>query len=76
MTLGEYLVHGSDLARATGRPWDPPIAATQAALDFMPTMLTDEYRGEGKSFGYRVDVAPDASALDQLLGLCGRDPLI
>jgi len=74
MTLGEYLVHGSDLAKSTGKQWDPPTAATLAALDFMPGMLTDEYRGEDQSFGYQVEVGQDAPPLDRLLGFCGRNP--
>jgi uncharacterized protein (TIGR03086 family) len=74
MTLGEYLVHGSDLAKATGQSWNPPAAALLFTLEFMPGMLTDDYRGEGQSFGPRVPVAPDAAPLDQLLGFCGRNP--
>jgi uncharacterized protein (TIGR03086 family) len=74
MTLWEYLTHGSDLAKATGQQWDPPVAAVEDALAFAPGMLTDEYRGEGKDFDYQVPVADDAPALDRLLGFSGRDP--
>jgi uncharacterized protein (TIGR03086 family) len=74
MILWEYQVHGWDLARATGQPWSPPAAAAEESLAFAPTMLTADYQGPGKAFGERVEVPGDASALDRLLGLCGRDP--
>lgn len=74
MALWEYLMHGNDLASATGQPWNPPVAAIEDALKFAPSMLTDEYRGEGKSFGLIVAVPGDAPAMDRLLGFSGRDP--
>jgi uncharacterized protein (TIGR03086 family) len=74
MILWEYLVHGWDLARATGQPWNPPEAAAAESLAFAPGMLTPDYQGEGKTFGPRVAVPDDASAFDRLLGLSGRDP--
>ena len=74
MTLWEYLTHGSDLAKATGQQWDPPVAAVEDALAFAPGMLTDEYRGEGKDFAHQVPVPDDAPPLDRLLGFSGRDP--
>ncbi len=74
MVLWEYQVHGWDLARATGQPWAPPAAASLASLAFAPAMLTEDYQGEGKPFAKRLDVPADASPLDRLLGLSGRDP--
>jgi uncharacterized protein (TIGR03086 family) len=74
LALWEYIAHGSDLAKATSQPWNPPAEAIQNALEFAPNMLTDEYRGEGKDFGLRVPVPGDAPALDRLLGFSGRDP--
>jgi uncharacterized protein (TIGR03086 family) len=74
MVLWEYLAHGSDLAKSTNQPWNPPVAAVQDSLDFGPNMLTDEYRGEGKDFGLVVPVPDDAPPLDRLLGFSGRDP--
>ena len=74
MVLWEYLVHGWDLARATGRAWAPPEEAAAEALAFAPAMLTDDYQGVGKPFAPRVAVPADASSLDKLLGLSGRDP--
>ncbi|UQX88474.1 TIGR03086 family metal-binding protein [Jatrophihabitans telluris] len=74
MILWEYLVHGWDLARATGQNWSPSAAAAQAALDFAPGMLTADYQGEGKAFGPPVEVPEGAPPLDRLVGLSGRDP--
>jgi uncharacterized protein (TIGR03086 family) len=74
MILWEYQMHGWDLARATGRPWSPPAAATDESLAFAPGMLGPDFQGEGKPFAAPVPVAGDAPALDRLLGLSGRDP--
>ncbi len=74
MILWEYQVHGWDLARATGQPWSPPEAAARESLSFAPGMLSDEYQGEGKPFGKPVDVPADASPLESLVALSGRDP--
>lgn len=74
MALWEYVAHGSDLAKATSQPWNPPAKAIEDALEFGPNMLTDEYRGPDKDFGLQVPVPDDAPALDRLLGFSGRDP--
>lgn len=75
MVLGEYLVHGWDLAVAVGAPWTPPEQACENALEFFRGMVLPEYRGdEGGFFGAEVAVAPDAPALDRLLGFAGRRP--
>ena len=74
MILWEYQVHGWDLARATGQRWSPPPEASQASLRFAPTMLTEDYQGEGKAFAAPVGVPATAPPLDRLLGLSGRDP--
>lgn len=74
MILGEYLVHGWDLAVATGQPWSPDEDATEVARQFLSGMITPDTRGPDGWFGHEVPVAADASALDRLLGLAGRDP--
>lgn len=74
MILWEYQMHGWDLARATGQDWSPPAEAATQSLEFAPGMLTEDYQGEGKAFGKRIDVPEDAPPLDRLLGLSGRDP--
>lgn len=74
MILWEYVVHGWDLATATGTSWAPDDAAVNASLEFAPGMLTPDFQGEGKAFAPRVDVAEDADPLDRLLALSGRNP--
>lgn len=75
MILWEYQVHGWDLAVATNQSWAPPAGAAEQSLAFAPGMLTEDYQGEGKSFGPPVAVPADAPALDRLIGLSGRDPI-
>jgi uncharacterized protein (TIGR03086 family) len=75
MVLGEYLLHGWDLAVAVGAPWTPPEQACEAALEFFRAMVLPEYRGEEAGFfGEEVPVPSDAPALDRLLGFAGRRP--
>jgi uncharacterized protein (TIGR03086 family) len=74
MILWEYLMHGWDLARATGQDWRPSARAAEESLSFAPAMLTEDYQGDGKPFGKPVPVPANAPPLDRLLGLSGRDP--
>ncbi len=60
MILWEYQVHGWDLARATGQPWNPPAAAAEESLGFAPAMLTPDDQGAGKPFADAVAVPEDA----------------
>jgi len=68
----ELIVHGWDLARATGQPYEPDPAALQAAHDFLSTWTDDADRGD--AFGPVVPVPAEASLLDRTVGLSGRDP--
>lgn len=79
MALGEYLVHGWDLATATGRAWaaDDGVhdAAAEAALAFLETTVAPEYRGPDSGFfGYEVPAPDGATPFQQLLCFTGRDP--
>jgi uncharacterized protein (TIGR03086 family) len=72
MMVGELVVHGWDLARATGQtlPVDPAVVATAGE---MAAAMGDQGRQMG-AFGAEVTVPADASPLDKVLGLSGRDP--
>lgn len=74
MMLGEYIVHGWDLAKATGQSWSPDEQAVTSAHEFLTTMVTPDSRGPGGWFGPEVEVPNDAPALDKLVGFAGRDP--
>ncbi len=73
VALNEVLVHGWDLAVATGQPYRADPASTEACLELarqfaaMPEMRDQIY-------GPVVPVPDDAPAMDRLLGLTGRDP--
>ena len=67
----EHLVHGWDLAQATGqRPEFAPGLAEQA-LEFSEANLGN-VQGGRTPFGSRLPAPPDAPALDRLVALLGR----
>ncbi|MGK5696087.1 TIGR03086 family metal-binding protein [Streptomyces sp. URMC 128] len=68
----ELVIHGWDLARATGQAYTPDPAALQVCHDFLAASVDDPGRGE--IFGPVVPVRPDAPLLDRAVGLSGRDP--
>ena len=74
IVLLEELLHGWDLAVATGQTMSVTPEGADALLELATMMCTDERRGEGKPFGDEVIVPANASAFDKALGLTGRDP--
>ncbi|MGI8722626.1 MAG: TIGR03086 family metal-binding protein [Geodermatophilaceae bacterium] len=72
MMTAEFVVHGWDLATATGQPYDPPDEAVQAAIAGVEPML--EMGRDGGSYGAEVTVEGSAPALHRLLAMTGRDP--
>jgi uncharacterized protein (TIGR03086 family) len=71
VVLDELVVHGWDIAVASGQPYEPTDAEIEAASGFVSSF--DAPR-DGNLFGPAVPVPDDAPALDRLLGLTGRDP--
>ncbi|MFF3728722.1 TIGR03086 family metal-binding protein [Streptomyces erythrochromogenes] len=69
----ELLIHGWDLARATGQEYVPDEAALLAVHAFLLAAAQEE-RGEGDIFGPVVPVPDDAPLLHRAVGLSGRDP--
>ncbi|MFG3149634.1 TIGR03086 family metal-binding protein [Streptomyces sp. NPDC048243] len=69
----ELVVHGWDLARATGQEYAPDAAALQAAHGFLVAVAEDP-TGGGGIFGPVVAVPDDTPLLDRAIGLSGRDP--
>ncbi|WP_428934355.1 TIGR03086 family metal-binding protein [Streptomyces sp. ACT015] len=69
----ELVVHGWDLARATGLPYAPDPAALDLAHGFLSAAAEAGDQREGP-FGPVVAVPADAPLLDRAIGLSGRDP--
>lgn len=69
----ELVVHGWDLARATGQEYAPDEAALRAAHGFLAAVAEDP-TGGGGIFGPVVPVPDDTPLLDRAIGLSGRDP--
>ncbi|MFF1305545.1 TIGR03086 family metal-binding protein [Streptomyces sp. NPDC058307] len=72
VALDELVVHGWDLARATGQTYVPDPAALRVTYDFLLAAVDEPSRGE--IFGPIVPVPQDAPLLDRALGLSGRNP--
>jgi len=71
VALDELVVHGWDIAVATGLAYEPSAADIQGAASFVTSF--DPPR-DGRLFGPVVPVPDDAAPFDRLLGLTGRDP--
>lgn len=75
VALDELVVHGWDLARATGQEFRCDPVSTEAVLGFTEaTARPGEAAGRAGIFGPPVPVADDAPLLDRALGFAGRDP--
>ena len=72
IACSDQLLHGWDLAVATGQDATMPEGLPALAYDMIHGRFSDEQR-QGV-FKPAVKVAPDASAQDKLLAYTGRDP--
>jgi uncharacterized protein (TIGR03086 family) len=76
VALEEVVVHGWDVARATGQPYE----VDQATLEPLAELLVDfapkePVENDGTlAFGPAVEVPADAALLDRVVALAGRDP--
>lgn len=70
----DQLVHGWDLARATGQDTTMPEGLADVAWTMLDGRIPDEARGPGQNFGLAVAVPADADTQARLLGYCGRSP--
>lgn len=68
----DLLVHGWDLAVATGQDSELPGELAESAYETMSAQREQVRESEG--FGPEVEVAEDADVQTKLLGLLGRDP--
>lgn len=69
----ELVIHGWDLARATGQEYTPDPAALRAAYGLLAAAADESDRDQGM-FGPVVAVPADAPLLERAVGLSGRDP--
>lgn len=69
----ELVVHGWDLARATGQPYAPDEAALRVAYEMLAA-TDDDDPARGTIFGPVVPVPEGAPLLERVIGLSGRDP--
>lgn len=70
----ELVVHGWDLAQATGQPYQPDPAAVGAARTFLDLFASpDAPAGDDVAFGPARPAPAGATPLDQVLCLAGRD---
>jgi uncharacterized protein (TIGR03086 family) len=72
IAFSDQLLHGWDLAQATGQDATMPPGLPEAAYEMIHGRFTEDQR-QGV-FGPEVDVAPDASPQDRLLAYTGRNP--
>lgn len=73
--LVDYVVHGWDVARTLGNPFDPPPEVLAAALPSAFAAPDGAYRAEAKSpFGPAIPASEQSGDLDRRLAHLGRDP--
>jgi len=72
IAFADQLLHGWDLAKATGQDATMPEGLAEAAYEAIHGRFTDEQR-KG-TFKPEVPVGADASAQDRLLAYAGRNP--
>lgn len=71
----ELVVHGWDMARATGRPYDCEPEVLDAAEGFLGQFASpDAPAGPDVAFGPSRPLRDDACSLDRVIALAGRDP--
>jgi len=75
--VADVVVHGWDLAKATGQPTEQDHELAQVSLEWGRENLKPQFRGPEESdkvFGEEVAVPDDAPVYEQLAGWFGRDP--
>jgi uncharacterized protein (TIGR03086 family) len=72
IALTEVVIHGWDVARVTGQPYDvDPESAAAVLRNVEQTAAEGPVEG---LFGPAVPIADDAPVLDRIVALSGRDP--
>jgi uncharacterized protein (TIGR03086 family) len=68
------LVHGWDLASATGQPYDPPAELVVEAEAYARQLITPPMR-DGDTFAAEVEASVDANPIQRLVAFSGRRPM-
>ena len=71
VALAEVVIHGWDVAAATGQPYDCDPGIAQACLAHLAQF---DASGTEGMFGPAVPIADDAPDLDRIVAASGRDP--
>jgi uncharacterized protein (TIGR03086 family) len=74
VAINEVVVHGWDLAAATGHDYAGEAELVEAAYAFAQSAVAQNPDGSEGLFGAPVAVPASAPPLDRLIGLTGRDP--
>ena len=74
VVLDELIVHGWDVARATGQPFEPDEGHLREVEGTVAQLRGDNTGEVPGLFGPVVAVPANASPLERVLGLTGRDP--
>lgn len=74
VALNEVLVHGWDVAAATGQDYEADDVSAQVCLDFALDIAANAPEMRNAMYAPAVPVADDAPLLDRLIGQTGRDP--
>lgn len=72
VALDEIVLHGWDLARATGQPFEVAPDLLEVVHGFVSSIEPGDR--DGSLFGAAVEVDSNAPLLDRVLGLSGRNP--
>lgn len=72
VAVNELVLHGWDLARATGQEYTPGDASLQTSYELLDPAVNDP--GGNEMFGPAVAVPESAPLLDRVVGLSGRRP--
>ncbi len=74
VALDEVVLHGWDLAAATGQDFDCSPELARAVHEFVLHAVAQNPDGSAGLFGPPVAVPDSAPLLDRIVGLSGRDP--
>lgn len=74
VALGELLVHGWDIARASDLPYEADPNALDAYLQFAIQAFSPGTGLRDEIFGPAVEVSPSAPILERVIAFTGREP--